>query len=219
VTTGGPGWESAASSSGTTAVKKVTVRSDGSTDTTKITTYGDGQLIEGYTLVVTTANGVRTFACDYDRRHYITDKIGPSVHAKGRTKITDSGTKIEWRTAFLDTDGHETDQRGTASFNPDGSGKQVISTTYAVDGSGQSDTVTWTTTTEASCHTEKFDTNGETQSVSDRTLTSEGGGAWVDTAARPDDGTQQDTLPPPYGPRGPVLAGDLIATRPSPSSS
>jgi len=213
MTTGGPGWETADSPPGTTAVRKVTVRGDGSTDTTKITTYGDGQVIDGHTLTITTADGVRTLVCDFDRTLDITARVGPTLRAKGHTAIVDDGKKITWRMTFTGTDGNETDQSGSTVLNPDGSGTQKIDTSFAVDGSGQTDEITWKVTTNAACHTEKFDTNGNTISSHDGVLASIEGGAWVDTTTPPDvrdDGAAQDVAPPPYGPRGPVIGGDLI---------
>lgn len=213
MTAGDTAWQSVDSPPGTTAIKKVTIRGDGSTDTTKITTYRDGQVIDDYTSAVTSAEGVRTFVIDFSRRHYTTAKAGPSVHTKGRTKIVDSGNVIAWQMTFTDSDGNETDQSGKTLLNPDGSGTQTVTTTFVADQSGRTDEITWTVTSDASCHTETFDTNGMTTSERDSTLTSTGGAAWADVAAPSigDDGSAQDAAAPLYGPRGPVIGGDVLA--------
>jgi hypothetical protein len=200
-------------STGPNRTTRVTQRGDGSTETNTITTFADGQVLDDHVLTVQTKGGIKTLFCIFSRRHVITNKVGPSVSTKGRTKIIDDGKQITWRLTFTDTAGLLTNEEGATTLDPDGTGSQKVTTTYH-DGSGKSERYEWSALDGAVGQVETFGADGATIKTTDSSFSSsDGGGPWVDENAHQDasdDGSQWDTIPPPHGPRGPVIGGDLI---------
>jgi hypothetical protein len=171
----------------------------------------DGTVEDDYLVLSTTTGGVTTTTCRFSRVNVVTDQVGPDVRTRGQTKIVDGGSHITWQLSFTDTGGQVTKQVGATALNSDGSGAQSVTTTTP-DGSGIQEHMQWTDAANATRRTETSDSDGNTTQVDNSTVSSSGNGAWQTVGVPPTryNDPSVDALPPPFGPRGPVIVSDVI---------
>jgi hypothetical protein len=221
-------WEPTALPYGAASATKMSEPVAGGVQTTRICTYSGATIVDEHTDTATTANGTTTISSNYERTHWIGEIGGAFTVSKGHTTIIGTNLHVTWQLSFTDSQGRVTRQVGATALTYSGvvqeTGAQSVTTTYP-DGTAAQVHLQWSRpnlTGEVTRRTQTTEANNNTTTTVD-SVWSSGNSAWqVISAEPPQYGADPalDTLPPPFGPMGPVIGGDVVfeVIAPSPTT-